>query len=139
MELLLNLAWVLLVLPAYWLWRRGAGARVARRVTALQCLLALGCAVVLLFPVISATDDLHAMRAEMEESATSKRTVRQAASEKHSAWVNRLQGPPGFVASTVTEPVPEAGLLEVCVSCLAPLARPCVLRAGRAPPSSLLG
>ena len=101
MELLLNLAWVLLVLPAYWLWRRGAGARVARRVTALQCLLALGCAVVLLFPVISATDDLHAMRAEMEESATSKRTVRQAASEKHSAWVNRLQGPPALVASAV--------------------------------------
>ena len=83
MELLLNLAWVLLAVPAYWLWRRGAGARLARRVSALQCLLALGCAVVLLFPVISETDDLHTMRAEIEESPTSKRAVRQAGSDRH--------------------------------------------------------
>ena len=138
MELLLNLAWVLLLLPACWLWRRGASARAAHKVTALQCLLALGCTVVLLFPVISATDDLHAMRAEMEESA-SKRAVRQTGSEKHSAWVNRLQGPPALAVSSVIEPAPEAGLLEVCVSCLAPLAMPCVLRAGRAPPCSFLG
>ena len=69
------------------------------RLTALQFLLALGCALVLLFPVISATDDLHAMRAEMEESATSKRAVPQAGSEKHAAWVNRLQGPPALLAN----------------------------------------
>jgi hypothetical protein len=140
MELLLNLAWVLLVLPAYWVWRRGAGARVAGRVSALQFLLALGCAVVLLFPVISATDDLHAMRAEMEESATSKRTaVRQAGVDRHSAWVNRLQGPPAMVASIVFPPAPESGRLEVSVSRLIVPARPSDLGAGRAPPSSLLG
>jgi hypothetical protein len=139
MELLLNLVWLLLVLPAYWLWRRCVGARLARKVTALQCLLALGCVVVLLFPVISATDDLHAMRTEMEESATSKRTVRQAASERHSAWVNRLEGPPALAASAARLPELEAGLLEVCVSHLASPARPCVLHAGRAPPSFLLG
>jgi hypothetical protein len=139
MELLLNLVWLLLVLPAYWLWRRGAGARVACRVTPRQCLLALGCVVVLLFPVISATDDLHAMRAEMEESAASKRTVLQAASERHSAWVNRLQGPPALAASAAQLPELAAALLEVCVPHLAPAARPCVWHAGRAPPSSLLG
>jgi hypothetical protein len=136
MELLLNLVWILMALPAYWLWRRGEGARLARRVTALQCLLALGCVVVLLFPVISATDDLHAMRAEMEESA-SKRTVRQAGGEKHSAWVNRLQGPPA--ARAVWAPPPVIGLLEVSDTILVPLARRCDLHAGRAPPSSLLG
>jgi hypothetical protein len=138
MELLLNLAWMLLALPAYWLWRR-AGARREHRVTALQCLLALGCVIVLLFPVISATDDLHAMRAEMEESATNKRAVRQAGSEKHSAGANRAQGPPALVASMAWPIAPEAGLREVCVLCLAPLARPCDFYAGRAPPSSLLG
>src|SRR5580698_6948388 len=100
MELLLNLVWVLLALPAYWVWRRGAGARLARRVSSLQCLLALGCGLVLLFPVISATDDLHAVRAEMEESSSSKRTVRQAGSDRHSSWVNRLQGPPAVVAGS---------------------------------------
>jgi hypothetical protein len=139
MELLLNLAWVLLALPAYWLWRRDAGLRLGRGVTALQCLLALGCALVLLFPVISASDDLHAMRAEMEESASSKRSVRQAGSDKNSAWVNRLQGAPAVVASAVWLAAPEAGRLEVSVACLAPLTGPCDWHGGRAPPSSLLG
>ena len=139
MELLLNLAWVLLAVPAYWLWRRGAGARLARRVSVLQCLLALGCAVVLLFPVISATDDLHAMRAEIEESPTSKRAVRPAGSDRHSSWVNRLQGPPASVTSVAWLPGPEAGFLEVVDASLCVLARPCDWHAGRAPPSSLLG
>jgi cytochrome bd-type quinol oxidase subunit 2 len=139
MELLLNLVWVLLALPAYWLWRRDAGSRLARRVSALQCLLALGCVLVLLFPVISASDDLHAMRTEMEESASSKRTVRQAGSDKNSAWVNRLQGAPAVVASAVWLAAPEAGRLEVSVACLAPLTGPCDWHGGRAPPSSLLG
>ncbi|MFZ0277652.1 MAG: hypothetical protein WAL60_12150 [Candidatus Sulfotelmatobacter sp.] len=137
MELLLNLAWLLLALPAYWLWRRDAGLRAARWVTSLQCLLALGCVLVLLFPVISASDDLHAMRAEMEDSSISKRTVRQAGSDKHSGWVNRLQGVPA--ASAVRLVPPEVRLLEVSVTCVSPLARPCVFHGGRAPPFSLLG
>jgi hypothetical protein len=137
MELLLNLAWVLLALPAYWLWRRSAGAE--RSPSPLQCLLALGCTLVLLFPVISATDDLHAMRAEMEESASSKRTVRQAAGEKGSAWVNRLQGPPAFVATAAWLGVQKVRPLEVSDSSSLPLARSGVLPAGRAPPVSRLG
>jgi hypothetical protein len=141
MELLLNLAWVLMALPAYWLWLRGAGARESRRASALQFLLALGCVLVLLFPVISATDDLHAMRAEMEESATSKRAVRQAGGERHAAWVNRLQGSlaSALLAGLVWLPAPEAGRFEVSVSDRLLLARPCDWHAGRAPPSSLLG
>jgi hypothetical protein len=139
MELLLNLAWMLLALPAYWLWRSDTEARQGRRVTSLQCLLALGCVLVLLFPVISASDDLHAMKAEMEDSSISKRTVRQAVSDKHSAWVNRLQGPPAMAASAEWRVAPEVGLLEVLVSPASPLARSGVLHAGRAPPFSLLG
>jgi hypothetical protein len=95
--------------------------------------------VVLLFPVISATDDLHAMRAEMEESATSKRTVLHAGSEKHSTWVNRLQGPPALMASIAWTPAPEAGRFEISALCLLPVARPRALHMGRAPPGSLLG
>jgi len=128
----------LLVLPGCWLWRQGTVARRERRVTALQFLLALGCALVLLFPVISATDDLHAMRAEMEESTTNKRAVRQAASEKSVAGVNRLQGPPAWMASAEWVLAPQVEWLEVSVSCSAPLTGPCDLHAGRAPPDSLL-
>jgi hypothetical protein len=138
MELLLNLAWMLLLVPAYWLWRRCAGARAARRLTALQCSLALGCVVVLLFPVISATDDLHAMRAEMEESATSKRAVRQAASEKSNAGINRLQGPPALLAGAELWFVPAVGNFLVAVSDPHRLETSFKLPTGRAPPSSLL-
>jgi hypothetical protein len=139
MELLLNLAWALLALPAYWLWGRGPGTRLARRVSSLQCLLALGCVLVLLFPVISASDDLHAMRCEVEEPGTNKRAVRQAGSDKNSAWVTRLQAPPAAVSNAVPLAAPEVGLLEVFVISLSPVARPSVFHAGRAPPLSLLG
>ena len=135
MELLLNIAWMLSALPAYWLWRRAA----ARGLKLLPCLLALGCVLVLLFPVISATDDLHAMRAEMEDSATSKRAVRQAAGDKNSAWVNRLQASPPAVASSGWQALPEVGRYEFVVPSVVPLARQSVLHAGRAPPFSLLG
>jgi hypothetical protein len=137
MELLLNLVWVLLALPAYWLWRRSGDSE--RGPGKLQCLLALGCVLVLLFPVISATDDLHAMRAEMEESASSKRAVRQAGSEKGSAWVNRLQGPPALMASATWLEVQEVRPLEIQEVSLSPLATGFVFHAGRAPPRSLLG
>ncbi len=139
MELLLNLAWVLLGLPAYWLWRRRAGARAARRFDSLQVLLALGCALVLLFPVISASDDLHAMRAEMEDSSINKRTVRQAGNDKSSAWISRWQGPPAAVAGAARLVAPEAGWLEVSVVRVSPLAGPCVFHGGRAPPVPFLG
>jgi len=138
MELVLNLAWILLALPAYWLWRH-TRSREHSRNSSFERLLALACALVLLFPVISATDDLHAMRAEMEDSAVSKRAVRQSASDKNSAWVNRLQGPPAIVARTNLLPAFEVRVFEGCVANVSPLSNPCVLHAGRAPPFSLLG
>lgn len=138
MELLLNLAWLLLALPAYWLWRGSVGARGRRNFTALQCSLVLGCVLVLLFPVISASDDLHAMRAEIEEPATSKRAVR-AGSDKSSAWMNRLQSPPAMTASATWLRPGEAGPLEVsAVSLWLPTAI-WDRHAGRAPPVTLLG
>jgi len=70
MELFLNLCWLSLLLPAWLLWRQRTSATGASHPAArpLVFVCALGCVLVLLFPVISATDDLHPMRAEMEES-----------------------------------------------------------------------
>src|SRR5579859_4279099 len=135
MELLLNLAWLLLALPAYWLWHDSRIVPAARKFTALQCLLALGCMLVVLFPVVSATDDLRAMRAEMEESPSSKRTIRQASSDKASAW--KLQTPPAMPRTT-------NNLLSVSnetwhrlpTSDLSVPAPPATARSGRAPPDS---
>ena len=79
MELLLNLCWLMLALPAYWLWQHGRQSReISGRSGSGRCILVLGCMLVLLFPVVSATDDLHVMRPEMEETGLSKRTIKNA-------------------------------------------------------------
>jgi hypothetical protein len=98
MELLLNLAWLLLALPAYWLWRASRNAP-AQRFTSLQCLLALGCALFILFPVISATDDLCAMRNEIEESPAGKRCSCPAPSDRHACGKSPCQ--PALASSTL--------------------------------------
>jgi hypothetical protein len=72
MELFLNLCWLSLLMPGYLLWRK---RRSSDRPAPFVFLCTLGCALILLFPVISATDDLHAIRPEMEES---ERAFRQA-------------------------------------------------------------
>jgi hypothetical protein len=135
MELLLNLVWLLLVVPAYWLWRRGIASH---RSSSRQCLFALGCALVLLFPVISATDDLHAMRAEMEEPSSGKRAVRPAG-ERHSAWINRVQGAAGFVVSPFVLRVPEVPEPHPPSSTYLCVTHASIWHVGRAPPLSILG
>jgi hypothetical protein len=71
MELFLNLFWLSLLVPAFLLWRQRTSSDVSHRHVALICV--LGCILLLLFPVISATDDLHPMRPEMKESERSFR------------------------------------------------------------------
>jgi hypothetical protein len=135
MELLLNLAWLLLALPAYWLWRASRTTHASRRFGSLQCLLALGCLLVVLFPVVSATDDLRAMRTEMEESPSSKRTIRQASGDKASAW--KLQTPPALAWT------PDHLLImnnrdwhQLPAPDLSVPVPPAIRRTGRAPPAS---
>ena len=107
-----------------------------RGFSSLQCLLALGCVLVLLFPVISATDDLHAMRAEMEESPVSKRSIRQASAEKNP--IPRLQSPPALPTGVAPLPV----LAEFAGAWVHQLsfvpAAPWFATASRAPPAHCL-
>jgi hypothetical protein len=135
MELLLNLAWLLLALPAYWLWRDCRGVRPGRR-SSLQCLLSLGCMLVILFPVVSATDDLHAMRAEMEESSTSKRSIALKHSDKTSVW--KWHSQPLLAASSSSWPVPHEGCHVVTLPSFSILPAPTVISTSRAPPSFAL-
>jgi hypothetical protein len=138
MELLLNLAWLLLALPACWLWHGSRTASAGRKFTSLQCLLALGCVLVILFPVVSATDDLRAMRNEMEESPASKRSVRQASNDRVSAW--KLQSPPALVAD-IGPLISNSGegWQQLPSFSLSMPAAPAVGRASRAPPDSFPG
>ena len=99
MELLLNLAWLLLAVPAYCLWRGSRNPAMRRESSARQSLLALGCLLVVLFPVISATDDMHALGAEIEESPGNKRGVRHASLDRSPVWNFQLQTPPSLLAT----------------------------------------
>jgi len=133
MELLLNLAWLLLALPGYWLWRE-AGVQQGKHFSSLKCFSALACVLVLLFPVVSATDDLHAIRAEMEDSAFGKQTIAQSGSEKNSARINRTQNHPATLVSALWFAPLEIRLLELPVIHAAHLFEPWVLIGGRSPP-----
>ena len=135
MELLLNLAWLLLALPAYWLWRDSRCAH-GRRFASIQILLALGCMLVILFPVISASDDLVAMRAEVEETPASKRSVGHKAGEKASAAKWHSQ-PLAALISDFSVAHDEAGLVEFLQSFFTPEIRGLDLRS-RAPPQPVL-
>ncbi len=138
MELFLNLCWLSLLLPACLLWRKrfcsiSPGGRAKSSAThPLIFLCVLGCVIVLLFPVISASDDLHAMRAEMEESSPSKRSVCQAAgaSVSHIRW----QSLPAIAATFASiglarEPWQQRFTVRLAL----PMA-PSILRTSRAPP-----
>lgn len=134
MELLLNLAWLLLALPAFWLWRRSKNAPVGCRFSALQCLLALGCMLVILFPVVSATDDLLVMRSEMEESPAGKKTIRAASNDKAASW--KWHAPPASVSATDFLIVSEQFWQSPPVLRVVVPASPVIERAARAPPVS---
>ena len=133
MELFLNICWLCLLVPAYLLWRqRSASDR--RSPTALY-LCALGCVFVLLFPVISASDDLHAMQPETEESERAFRGANQRACAPHALTQSAQPFHPGSAylmpkferVGTALPFVPRAFRT---FSTPAP--------AGRAPPSDLL-
>lgn len=132
----MNLAWLLLALGAYAALRSSRSIIRKNRFGTLQAWLALGCVLFVLFPVISATDDVHAMRAEVEESPVGKRSMRSGACDKCN-WNTRLQSPPAAL--------PDLSSPETFVVCIrAAESRSVPLRstipsfaAGRAPPALL--
>jgi hypothetical protein len=137
MELLLNFAWLLMALPAYWLWRASNDVQFRRRVTSAQCLIALGCGLVVLFPIVSATDDLHAMSAEMEESPSGKRSISQKSSDKPSSF--KWHSQPALASGVSVLPRLELSDLQFFFSSFSVPSGPSIERPGRAPPQSQIG
>jgi len=136
MELLLNLVWMLMALPAWWLWRQHAKKQTPG-FSRYQCLWALTCLVVLLFPVISASDDLSAVRTEMEESGPGAASVRAAEAGKSTPALKGQQS--AAVASA--GPVFTAGpsrWREPDFYSDSRLVSPRIEHGGRAPPSHIV-
>ena len=88
MELLLNLLWAALTLLGLGLgWRRRVFARTPGQCDRVPGLVVLSCALILLFPIVSATDDLHAIQPAMEESSSAGR-IKQATHDRSACDAN---------------------------------------------------
>lgn len=137
MELLLNIAWLMLSIPAIWIWMhtpaRQKGARLLR---GLGAIVLLGCVLVLLFPVVSASDDLHAMRPDIEESSPGKRVVRQAAA--HNSQVPPIVCGSYVVATGLGFSLVRTGESVVPSSLVRPFSQSGLSIRGRAPPLSFI-
>ena len=130
MELLLNLCWILLTAPAFYLF-----ARRQPRSNPLQCLATLGCLLVLLFPVISASDDLCAMRQEMEESNSSSSVLRQPCVDKASGQDQFGSSPAQLTSRFSIQLCNDISASIFLRDAAAPRPAERTVRPGRAPPS----
>jgi hypothetical protein len=138
MELLLNLVWLLLAFPAFWVWRI-AKNRPGPSQPSRYCWLTLACILILLFPVVSATDDLQAVRPEMEEASSQDAlgnphhgkllaSVRTACDSFASPATLCSVGPELAISGLVAQPIMLLSANHLVMT-----------RAGRAPPLSFLG
>ena len=101
LELLTNLLWVLLGIPAWFLWRRDCGKPAPKRwFHVAGPAVVLGAALVLLFPFVSATDDMHAIGPDMEESSSPRRSVSDGRGGKNLA--SAQHAPVAFRACAAT-------------------------------------
>lgn len=140
MELFLNIAWLLLAIPAIWISRSHSSPAESRGYFGrFRPWVLLGCILFLLFPVVSATDDLHAMRTEAEEFSVSKRLVRVSAAAKSSLDIAYAGGvfvpPSAFLFNGNSEVFGPVFLARLFLPGQAPF-RACE---SRGPPRLLLG
>ncbi len=102
MELLLNLVWLVVACSAlaHWGRQRAHVPADGRRAWRLE-LCALGCALVLLFPIISLSDDLQAEPAAVEAARPSgQKTVKDGSDGSSVATATLLPALPGTVSAT---------------------------------------
>ena len=98
MELLLNIAWLALAaLAALFSWRVSTTDRRLGHLCRSHFVVLVGCLLTILFPVVSASDDLISMRTEMEEFLSSSSSVKQRAGSDSPTWASDV--------STAAEPV----------------------------------
>jgi len=138
MEVVLNTFWLLVAIGAFLFWRpeKPRGGHAGRHYSRSLATVALGCALVLLFPVISLTDDLHAEQAAMEDSSRSVMKARQMVQAclhaGKSPFIPAVDGAACSAAALRRFPG-AAVLFETRVLCRHPLSA----HEGRSPPSQV--
>jgi uncharacterized BrkB/YihY/UPF0761 family membrane protein len=132
MELLLNLLWLAMTLVAFCalVSKRVAGSDPSR-LPYRKALLALACVLVVLFPFVSASDDLHPTQAVLEDAT--KRLQQAIAPSQHAPSVAAIL-PALLSALLVISLAAQHGWLPVSYEGHT-IYRERVPRAGRSPPS----
>ena len=129
MELLLNLAWSLIGGVALWSF---LGARSKHQKQFIFALVALFCAILLLFPAISVSDDLHFQAFVSEDSNASKRLLSAAQTSSIDYWAPLLLA---FLFTLFGRPLWFIRATKFVSRLSAPFDRPVL---GRAPPALVL-
>jgi hypothetical protein len=133
MELTLNLIWLTLAVGVLFAFMRSqsGSARIAH-VPYRKSMVALACVAVLLFPIVSASDDLHPTQAVMEDASKRVRVVAPLHLLRTSPPMLMLPALPALclmLALIILEPSP------AIPSTVRVLKGEIVAHAGRAPPS----
>lgn len=138
MEIALNIFWLLLAVASLVAWTRLAGTATGRRQRhqSQRRLLTLCYTLVLLFPVISMTDDLHGEEAALEEPPAAKALLKAVNDGTHASHPGKFQSP----LALATDPASVAhcecfGWYVVDPSFLPPRTVSIEHPLGRAPPS----
>ena len=115
MELLLNLLWLMLApLTVLICWR---APRNAGKVVRSQVFVLAACLLALLFPVVSASDDLNTFSAEIEESSSGSTMVKHWASSDCATWNSDVSMAKEPVRAASVRPQNESiGLILECPS-----------------------
>jgi hypothetical protein len=134
MELLLNLVWVAIALMAFCvLLRKRSAERDRHNASCATACLALACMLVLLFPVVSASDDLHPAQAVLEEAT--KRFQQLSAPLHHTPTVAHGGIVPLLLAVYLSFTLVARQIWRPTVQPARVIDRARLPRAGRSPPS----
>ena len=137
MELLLNLFWLLLVVPALLLSRQAKrSARESGQICRTNSSVVVVCLMLLLFPVVSATDDLLALGLDMEESSATKSLVKHSVSPKTPALGNDTVKPAQLYSFASYAPDQELYKAVQIYAVVLPQYDPASASGCRAPPCS---
>ena len=105
MELALNAAWFVIAIASYVLlvWQLATrGLERAQRTNRFRLFVSLSCALAVLFPIISLSDDLQAMQAAAVEISPPRLVTKKFGVNDHSKLEQKLHHAPYVAASVVT-------------------------------------
>jgi|SRR5579864_3745592 len=136
MELLLNLVWLLVVAVAIVSWLYHNRDRSTARPRVLLQMITLACILAVLFPAISATDDLHASQLAVEASDVARKVLMSMNTVTSSGTVGWLHFLPALLLLAMAVTPRRKFFTKVSQSrCMLPVAAQLSLLKSRAPPS----